>query len=154
MGSWKTVKKESTQTTFAPILYPIMNQPMQKEKQPKLGGLTPSNNPLPWTQEPKMINIKDLSKELNEVKLKKNELIRKEKELMIKFKDHYEKNGLSEFEDAEENKFAIGEVLVERREVKRWTYTNAIKELQEEEKARGVATLTESFSWIFNEAKK
>ena len=96
----------------------------------------------------------DLSKELNEVKLKKNELIRKEKELLIKFKDHYEKIGLQEFEDAEENKFAIGEVLVEKREVKRWTYTSAVKTLQEEEKARGVATLTESFSWIFNEAKK
>ena len=154
MGSWKTVRKEFIQKTFAPTLYPIMNQPMQNEKQPKFGDLATSNNLLPWTQEPKMINIKDLSKELNEVKLKKNELIRKEKELMIKFKNHYEKNGLDEFEDAEANKFAIGEVLVERREVKRWTYTNAIKELQEEEKARGVATLTESFSWIFNEAKK
>ena len=36
----------------------------------------------------------------------------------------------------------------------RWKYTDAIQKHQEEEKARGVATLTESFSWIFNEAKK
>ena len=73
---------------------------------------------------------------------------------MIKFKDHVDQNGLDDYEDAEENRFSIGEVLIERREVKRWTYTDAIKKLQEEEKARGVATLTESVSWFFNEAKK
>ena len=108
----------------------------------------------PWSLPPQMIDIKNLTQEINEIKAKKNELIRKEKELMIKFKDHVAQNGLDDYEDAEENRFSIGEVLIERREVKRWTYTDAIKKLQEEEKARGVATLTESVSWFFNEAKK
>lgn len=108
----------------------------------------------PWSLPPQMIDIKNLTQEINEIKAKKNELIRKEKELMIKFKDHVDQNGLDDYEDAEENRFSIGEVLIERREVKRWTYTDAIKKLQEEEKARGVATLTESVSWFFNEAKK
>ena len=108
----------------------------------------------PWSLPPQMIDIKNLTQEINEIKAKKNELIRKEKELMIKFKDHVDQNGLDDYEDAEENRFSIGEVLIERREVKRWTFTDAIKKLQEEEKARGVATLTESVSWFFNEAKK
>jgi len=108
----------------------------------------------PWSLPPQMIDIKNLTQEINEIKAKKNELIRKEKELMIKFKDHVDQNGLDDYEDAEENRFSIGEVLIERREVKRWTYTNAIKTLQEEEKAKGIATLTESVSWFFNEAKK
>jgi len=108
----------------------------------------------PWSQPPKRINIQELTKEINEVKTKKNELARREKELMIKFTDHVEDVGLGEFEDAEENRFEIGEVLIERREVKRWKYTDAIKKLQEEEKQKGVATLSESVSWYFNEAKK
>ena len=108
----------------------------------------------PWSLPPQMIDIKNLTQEINEIKAKKNELIRKEKELMIKFKDHVDQNGLDDYEDAEENRFSIGEVLIERREVKRWTFTDAIKKLQEEEKARGLATLTESVSWFFNEAKK
>jgi len=108
----------------------------------------------PWSQPPTTIKIEDLTKEINEVKAKKNELARKEKELLLKFKDHVDREGLDAYEDAEENRFSIGEVLIERREVKRWIYTDAIKKLQEEEKARGVATLTESVSWFFNEAKK
>ena len=108
----------------------------------------------PWSQPPKRINIQELTKEINEVKTKKNELARREKELMIKFTDHVEDVGLGEFEDAEENRFEIGEVLIERREVKRWKYTDAIKKLQEEEKQKGVATLSESVAWYFNEAKK
>lgn len=119
-----------------------------------LSNSTEEKNLAPWSQPPTTIKIEDLTKEINEVKAKKNELIRKEKELMIKFKDHVDQNGLDDYEDAEENRFSIGEVLIERREVKRWTFTDAIKKLQDEEKARGVATLTESVSWFFNEAKK
>lgn len=109
---------------------------------------------LPWSQPPTTIRIEDLTKEIIEVKAKKNELARQEKELLEKFKAHVKREGLDPYEDGEENRFAIGEVLIERRLVKRWSYTDAIKNLQEEEKAREVATLTESFSWIFNEAKK
>ena len=101
-----------------------------------------------------MIDIKNLTQEINEVKTKKNELARKEKELMIKFKDFVDQNGLDDYEDAEENRFSIGEVLIERRQVKRWTYSEAIKKLQDQEKDKEIAQQTESFIWIFNEAKK
>ena len=108
----------------------------------------------PWSLPPQMIDIKNLTQELNEVKTKKNELARKEKELMIKFKDFVDQNGLDDYEDAEENRFSIGEVLIERRQVKRWTYSEAIKKLQDQEKDKEIAQQTESFIWIFNEAKK
>ena len=108
----------------------------------------------PWSLPPQMIDIKNLTQEINEIKAKKNELIRKEKELMIKFKDHVAQNGLDDYEDAEENRFSIGEVLIERRQVKRWTYSEAIKKLQDQEKDKEIAQQTESFIWIFNEAKK
>lgn len=108
----------------------------------------------PWSLPPQMIDIKNLTQEINEVKTKKNELARKEKELMIKFKDFVDQNGLDDYEDAEENRFSIGEVLIERRQVKRWTYSEAIKKLQDQEKDKEIAQQTESFIWIFNEAKK
>ena len=73
---------------------------------------------------------------------------------MIKFKDFVDQNGLDDYEDAEENRFSIGEVLIERRQVKRWTYSEAIKKLQDQEKDKEIAQQTESFIWIFNEAKK
>ena len=119
-----------------------------------LSNSTQEKDLLPWSQPPTTIKIEDLTKEINEVKAKKNELARKEKELLLKFKDHVDREGLDEYEDGEENRFSIGDVLIERREVKRWIYTDAIKKLQEEEKAKGVAKLTESVSWFFNEAKK
>ena len=109
---------------------------------------------LPWSQPPTTIKIEDLTKEINEVKAKKNELARKEKELLLKFKDHVEREGLDAYEDGEENRFAIGEVLIERREVKRWIYTDAIKKLQEEEIKREIAKSSVSVSWYFSEAKK
>tara|TARA_B100000131_G_scaffold262620_1_gene259074 strand:+ start:1360 stop:1734 length:375 start_codon:yes stop_codon:yes gene_type:complete len=109
---------------------------------------------LPWSQPPTTIRIEDLTKEINEVKAKKNELARKEKELLEKFKKHVEKEGLDSYEDGEENRFAIGEVLIERRLVKRWTYTDAIKKLQEEEIEKEIAQPSVSVSWYFSEAKK
>ena len=108
----------------------------------------------PWSLPPQMIDIKNLTQEINQVKTKKNELARKDKELMIKFKDFVDQNGLDDYEDAEENRFSIGEVLIERRQVKRWTYSEAIKKLQDQEKDKEIAQQTESFIWIFNEAKK
>jgi hypothetical protein len=119
-----------------------------------LSNSTEEKNLAPWSQPPTTIRIEDLTKEINEVKTKKNELARKEKELMIKFKDYVDQNGLDDYEDAEENRFSIGEVLIERRQVKRWTYSEAIKKLQDEEKDKEIAQQTESFIWIFNEAKK
>ena len=108
----------------------------------------------PWSQPPTTIKIEDLTKEINEVKAKKNELARKEKELLEKFKAHVKREGLDPYEDGEENRFAIGDVLIERREVKRWTYTDAIKKLQEEEIKKEIAESTDSVSWYFSEAKK
>tara|TARA_R100000655_G_scaffold7452_2_gene20100 strand:- start:326 stop:700 length:375 start_codon:yes stop_codon:yes gene_type:complete len=108
----------------------------------------------PWSQPPTTIRIEDLTKEINEVKAKKNELARKEKELLEKFKNHVEKEGLDAYEDAEENRFSIGEVLIEKREREKWTYSQDVEQLKIKEQKLGRAVLSITEAWYFSEAKK
>lgn len=119
-----------------------------------LSNSTSEKDLLPWSQPPTTIRIEDLTKEINEVKAKKNELSRKEKELLEKFKAHVKREGLDPYEDGEENRFAIGQVLIEKRQREKWTYSPEVEELKTKEQISGRAVLSITEAWYFSEAKK
>jgi len=131
-----------------------MNQQTKTSNEQKNGDSTTSKNLGPWTQPPRKINVEDLAKELLEIKNKRKEFTRIEKELLIKLKTIYEETGLEEFEDGEDNRFQCGDVLITKRVSIGWTYSPKIKAAQIEEQKSGLATEKEIIKWIIAEAEE